>query len=106
MWWTRRPWHSAVYNDVIGGLSPVPWGMTEEGVFSAGHQEGQKQYELTNHLGNVQATITDLPVPQGEHDIDYRAPALAALPEEMRADLREMAGRVASLYTEQAVTNG
>lgn len=27
-------------------------------------------------------------------------------PEEMRADLGEMAGRVASLYTEQAVTNG
>ncbi|MFA6057866.1 MAG: RHS repeat-associated core domain-containing protein [Taibaiella sp.] len=58
---TRRPWYSREYNDVISGLALQPWGMTEMNAFLVSHQVGQKQYELTNHLGNVQATVSDLP---------------------------------------------
>lgn len=57
----RRPWYSHSYDDLIGGGSNIPWGMADQGAFHMASQIGQKQYELSNHLGNVQATVSDLP---------------------------------------------
>lgn len=58
---TRRAWYSMEYNDAISGLVQQPWGQTDVSAYQAGHTLGQKQYELTNHLGNVQATLSDYP---------------------------------------------
>ncbi|WP_118953575.1 hypothetical protein, partial [Taibaiella helva] len=66
----RRPWYSLEYNDDISALAQQPWNQTEGSPFLAGHTRGEKQYELSNHLGNVQATISDYPYlrPVGEGD--------------------------------------
>jgi hypothetical protein len=76
---TRRPWYSMVYNDAVQGLALSPYGMTDASRYQVQHLAGQKQYELTNHLGNVQATISDLPVKVGEAHTEYHAPALPAV---------------------------
>jgi RHS repeat-associated protein len=76
----RRPWYSLEYNDNISALTMSPWSMTDASKYLVSHQVGQKQYELTNHLGNVQATISDLPVLQGpENEVTKHAPALASV---------------------------
>lgn len=56
---SRRPWYSMEYDDNITGLALTPYGMTDTSRYYVQHQIGKKQYELTNHLGNVQATLTD-----------------------------------------------
>jgi hypothetical protein len=76
---TRRPWYSMVYNDAVQGLALSPYGMTDNTKYQVQHLVGQKQYELSNHLGNVQATISDLPVKVGEAHTEYHAPALPAV---------------------------
>jgi RHS repeat-associated protein len=68
-----------VYNDAVQGLALSPYGMTDASRYQVQHLAGQKQYELTNHLGNVQATISDLPVKVGEAHTEYHAPALPAV---------------------------
>ena len=65
---TRRAWYSMEYNDAISGLALQPWSMTDMSAYLAGHTLGQKQYELTNHLGNVQATLSDYPA---YHPVGY-----------------------------------
>jgi hypothetical protein len=55
----RSAWYSGVYNDVIDSGTTVPWGNGLQKSLYAQHLLGQKQYELTNHLGNVQATVSD-----------------------------------------------
>jgi RHS repeat-associated protein len=76
----RRPWYSSEYNDNIKSITMSPWGMTDLNAYLVSHQAGQKQYELTNHLGNVQATISDLPVAEGpDKEITSWAPALASV---------------------------
>jgi hypothetical protein len=45
---------------------------------SCSHHIDKKQYEFTNHLGNVQATVSDLPYPFGEYQIERYHPALPA----------------------------
>jgi hypothetical protein len=68
-----------VYNDAVQGLALSPYGMTDGSRYQVQHLAGQKQYELSNHLGNVQATISDLPVKAGEHYVDYHSPALPSV---------------------------
>src|SRR5690625_1405801 len=46
---------------------------------SGQHLMGQKQYELTNHLGNVQVTVSDLPYKHGNDTIARISPALKAV---------------------------
>jgi len=77
----REPWYSLEYNDAISSLSLSPYGNTQKGKYFLRRLIGMKQYELTNHLGNVQATVTDYPVAvikgtQG-NTIGFRRPALA-----------------------------
>jgi hypothetical protein len=75
----KRPWYSMEYNDNISALTMQPWGMTDVSAYLVSHQIGQKQYELTNHLGNVQVTVSDLPHPYGELNIEGYGPALASV---------------------------
>lgn len=60
----QMPWYSLEYNDDISYLTSQPWGWTQNGSFYVQRALGLKQYELNNHLGNVQATVTDKPVQQ------------------------------------------
>jgi len=46
---------------------------------SGQHLVGQKQYELTNHLGNVQVTVSDLPYKHGDDTMTHISPALKAV---------------------------
>lgn len=65
------PWYSHAYSGVIDTNKLEPWGNGLSKTMVAQHLLGQKQYELTNHLGNVQATLSDkhyvktLPLPGG-----------------------------------------
>lgn len=58
------PWYSRVYNEVIERDKLEPWGNGLSRAVYAQHTVGQKQYELTNQLGNVQATISDKRFPK------------------------------------------
>lgn len=53
------PWYSYIYNGVIQPGQVSPYGNGLLATATAQHILGQKQYELTNHLGNVQATVSD-----------------------------------------------
>jgi len=55
----RRPWYSKVYNSLIGSPNPAPYGNAYVQPLYSERVLGQKQYELTNHLGNVMAVVTD-----------------------------------------------
>jgi RHS repeat-associated protein len=55
----RHPWYSYAYNDAIRDTMRTPVGGTATHSYALQHQIGQRQYELTNHLGNVQATVSD-----------------------------------------------
>lgn len=58
---SRRAWYSMAYNDNISGLVTQPWGATDMSSYYTQRIIGRKQYELTNHLGNVLGTVSDLP---------------------------------------------
>jgi hypothetical protein len=76
---TARPWYSLEYNDLIAGMALEPYNNTDPSSYYLNHTIGLRQYEVTNHLGNVQATISDLPYPKTIDDsITAYAPALAA----------------------------
>src|SRR5690625_4811375 len=46
---------------------------------SGQHLMGQKQYELTNHRGDVQVTVSDLPYKHGNDTMTHISPALKAV---------------------------
>ncbi|KAA5532228.1 hypothetical protein F0919_15630 [Taibaiella lutea] len=73
-----RPWYSLEFNDLIAGLQLEPYNATDFSTYFASHRIGEKQYELTNHLGNVQGTVSDLPFPYGEYNIEGYHPAMPA----------------------------
>ncbi|XZF15207.1 polymorphic toxin type 43 domain-containing protein [Chitinophagaceae bacterium MMS25-I14] len=55
----RAPWYSQQYNDVITATQTTPYGNGLMASIAAQNLLGQRQYELTNHLGNVMATVSD-----------------------------------------------
>jgi RHS repeat-associated protein len=55
----RKPWYSLEYQDVIKTGYLLPYGNTLTTPARAEHLTGQKQYEVTDHLGNVLATVGD-----------------------------------------------
>ncbi len=55
----RRPWYSRVYNSLIQAGGKVPYGYASTMPVYSERVLGQKRYELTNHLGNVMAVVTD-----------------------------------------------
>ncbi len=57
--WEKSPWYSLEYQDVIKGDSTNLYGNTFTDMRYARQTIGQKQYELTDHLGDVLATVSD-----------------------------------------------
>jgi RHS repeat-associated protein len=55
----RFPWHSGLLNDVIAKTEKIPYDHIDNSNYQLAHTLGQKQYEVTNHLGNVLSTISD-----------------------------------------------
>lgn len=55
----RSPWYSAQLNDAINKDQKIAFDHTDNNRYQLGHVLGQKQYEVTNHLGNVLSTISD-----------------------------------------------
>ena len=53
------PWYSAEYQDDIIPTVTTPYGNTSTAQQLVSHQVGLKQYELTDHLGDVLATVSD-----------------------------------------------
>gem|GEM_PF-6703018 len=69
---TTRPWYSLYGNDLFkptvysNDLDTLNMGTQGMGINS--HILGKRQYELTNHLGNVQATVLDRATPILDND--------------------------------------
>ncbi len=57
--WERKPWYSAEYQDVIKDTSRDLHDNTHTTAFQFKHINGQRQYEVTDHLGDVLATLSD-----------------------------------------------
>lgn len=55
----RRGWYAQEYNGLIKANETNLWGNAFDGKVGATRILGLKRYELNNHLGNVQAVITD-----------------------------------------------
>ncbi|HVW96812.1 MAG TPA: hypothetical protein VHA56_12655 [Mucilaginibacter sp.] len=54
-----RPWYSDAYQDLIKEDKLTPWQNTHQSVFKFADMIGYRNYEVTNHLGNVQAVVRD-----------------------------------------------
>lgn len=55
----RKPWYSLEYQDDIKHDELIPYSHTHIAKLVSSHLTGQKQYELTDHQGNVLATVSD-----------------------------------------------
>ncbi|MEO6832510.1 MAG: hypothetical protein ABI169_09915, partial [Chitinophagaceae bacterium] len=55
----QRAWYSYGQNAVMDTGTTSPYGHEQISASEADHIIGQKQYELVNHLGNVQETVSD-----------------------------------------------
>ncbi|HMT34992.1 MAG TPA: hypothetical protein PKC41_03985 [Chitinophagaceae bacterium] len=56
---SHRPWYSQAHNQMISTYATVPWGNAHNDKMSSERVLGLKQYELTNHLGNVMSVVLD-----------------------------------------------
>jgi len=80
----RRPWYSLEYQDGIkSSQTTQPYGAADSTeALSFQQQTGKKGYELTNHLGNVMAVVSDKRTnldDNGDTLIDRYSPSLAAV---------------------------
>lgn len=55
----QLPWYSLEYQDLIKSKDSLSLAGVQTAVSGMQHMLGTKQYELTNHLGNVMATLSD-----------------------------------------------
>jgi RHS repeat-associated protein len=55
----RRPWYSKVYNAMIEMQHTRPYGNEHTEQLYSNRLLGQKKYEISNHLGNVLAVVSD-----------------------------------------------
>jgi RHS repeat-associated protein len=55
----RAPWYSQGYQSMIKGLTLQPYGQGNTDAIYSSRVLGQKRYELSNHLGNVMAVVSD-----------------------------------------------
>src|SRR5690606_20740284 len=76
----RMPWYSFDQHELIAPEAETPYGQADASIYATQHQRGMTQYELTNHLGNVQATISDNRVANwvGTDSVSFFQPAIAA----------------------------
>jgi hypothetical protein len=75
----RQPWYSCEYQDVIKDTARNLYGNTHTTKFTTQHLTGQKQYELTDHLGDVLATVSDARQPNDTvsgHTISWYKPVV------------------------------
>lgn len=57
---TQTPWYSQAYKDLVTANQKQPWNNWERSNnFHTKHLLGMRQYSLSDHLGNVLATILD-----------------------------------------------
>lgn len=61
----RMPWYSYLYNSMIAYDKTSPFSNGNVYPFWSTHIVGQKRYELSNHLGNVMAVVSDKITEQG-----------------------------------------
>ena len=57
--WNRSPWYSAEYQDLIKNTSTDIYGNALNDMLYTQHATGLRQYEVTDHLGDVLATLSD-----------------------------------------------
>ena len=57
--WHRAPWYSLEYQDLIKDTFQLPYGNDLQNKLITTHLTGQKQYEVTDHLGDVLANVSD-----------------------------------------------
>jgi RHS repeat-associated protein len=67
----RAPWYSQGYQSMIKGLTLQPYGQGNTDAIYSSRVLGQKRYELSNHLGNVMAVVSDKVT---ENRVDEHAP--------------------------------
>src|SRR5690625_3147704 len=76
----HRPYYAFAGNQLASGEQGSNGHYTWMNQSHSGqHLVGQKQYELTNHLGNVQVTVSDLPYKHGNDTITRVSPALKSV---------------------------
>lgn len=75
----RRPWYSLAYNSLIKSNETQPWGNSNLDPVVSARLLGQKSYELTNHLGNVMAVVSDKVVEIEDQNATYVASGSATL---------------------------
>ena len=63
--WKRVPWYSLEYQDVIKDTAQDAYANTFTDKQVTAHLTGQKQYEITDHLGDVLATLSDARLSNG-----------------------------------------
>ncbi len=56
---TAVPWYSFDYGDISAGNQKTPFVAIDNSTWKTSRKIGMKQYELTDHLGNVLATVLD-----------------------------------------------
>ncbi|MBK8685793.1 MAG: hypothetical protein IPN26_12845 [Bacteroidetes bacterium] len=75
----RRPWYSQAYNSLIKSNKTLPWGNANTDEVVSTRLLGQKSYELTNHLGNVMAVVSDKVVEIENPSATYTSATSASL---------------------------
>lgn len=75
----HKPWYSQAYNSLINANQTAPWGQQNTDRVLSTRMLGLKQYELTNHLGNVMAVVTDKVREQEVQGSSYKTPGYANL---------------------------
>lgn len=76
------PWYSYKLQDVIRKDAFTPYGYPHLSNYILTNLRGQKAYELTNHLGNVQAVVKDKRIHydlNGDDSVDVYGPSLHAV---------------------------
>jgi hypothetical protein len=74
----HRPWYSNAYNSLIRANKTEPWDNDNNDQVISSRVLGQKDYELTNHLGNVMAVVLDKVVEKEEPSTTTYNPTTSA----------------------------
>ncbi len=73
-------WYSYQFGDLVNKAYKDPYGHTDLASYSLNRTLGRRYYEMTDHLGNVIATVLDRKtghLPSGATSYDYWNPDLA-----------------------------
>ncbi|MBA3830124.1 MAG: hypothetical protein H0X33_14385 [Taibaiella sp.] len=79
---TPKPWYSYSYDDLIDTTYTTTYGHGDVTKFSTSRTVGLRNYEMTDYLGNVLATVLDRKyghLPSGGTSYDYWNPSLSTV---------------------------